>query len=382
MEKKFNIPLCRPAFDESEVRAVTDVLHSGWVAHGTKNKEFEKLLRDFLHVKGVVLVNSCASALEAALVCLDITGEILMPSFTMSASANAVVRAGATPVFCDVSWESGNIDPACLEENITPRTQAIMVVHFAGQPCDMDPILAIAKKYKLKVIEDSAECIGGLYHNAPAGSFGNVSCFSFWATKNITTGEGGAIASNDEAFIARVRAFIAHGIASQTHERHGFVRPWERDSIMAGVNYRMSDIAATIGVEQMKKIENLNTIRRKKSERLIRGLVGIQGIDLPSVPEGFVSAWQMFVIKINPTIRDEFVLKLREMGIGASVHFDPPVHTQTFYKKYASRKPLSITEKLAKSVVTLPMFPGLTDEEVDYMISCIKSVMSLLVDTP
>lgn len=365
--KKMNIPLCRPSFGREEEQAVTDVLRSGWVAHGPKNKEFEGLLRKFFNVKEAVLLNSCASALEASLVALGIKGEVLLPSFTMSATANAVIRAGATPVFCEVEWNTGNLDPQKIEKKINSRTEAIIPVHFAGQPCKMDEILKISKKYKLAVVEDSAECIGGTYKNKLAGTFGNAGCFSFWATKNITTGEGGAIISNDSSFIAKVRTYMSHGISVDTHAREKLLRPWARDSVMPGVNFRMSDLAAVIGVVQFKKLKLLNGLRKKHAEYLSQKFKGIPGIELPFIASGAKSVWQMYVIKVKPEIRDIVVRNLREKGIGASVHFDPPAHLNTFYKKNFPAKSLPVTEKLSKSVITLPLFPDIKNNELDYI---------------
>ncbi|OGZ97673.1 MAG: hypothetical protein A3D41_03205 [Candidatus Sungbacteria bacterium RIFCSPHIGHO2_02_FULL_41_12b] len=374
-----NIPLCRPSFDGSELEEVRGVLASGWVAHGPKNKEFEKLLADFFGVKEVILLNSCASALEAALVGLGIRGEVIIPSFTMSATANAVVRAGAAPVFCDVEWKTGNMDASLIEGLITKKTEVIMPVHFAGFPCDMDAIAAIAKKHNLYVIEDSAECIGGKWNGKFAGTFGSAGCFSFWATKNITTGEGGVIITNDHSFAERVRTFMSHGISRDTHERQKLERPWERDSVMAGVNYRMGDIPAAIGVAQMKKLSGLNAKRKKHAEYLNSSLNSLETeglIELPREFPGAESVWQMYVIKVKPEVRDGLVLKLRENGIGASVHFDPPVHLQTFYKKNFPVKSLPATEKLSKSVITLPLFPDLTESELDYIVGHVKLALA------
>lgn len=379
-EKNFiNIPLCRPSFDESETSAICEVLSSGWVAHGPKNKEFESLLRDFFNVGEVILLNSCASALEASLVSLGVQGEVIIPSFTMSATANAVVRAGATPVFCDVEWKTGNIDPSLTESLITKKTEAIIPVHFAGFSCDMERIMAIAHKHKLAVVEDSAECIGGKWNGKMAGTFGDAGCFSFWATKNITTGEGGAILTNDHAFAEKVRTFISHGISRDTHERQSVSRPWERDSVMAGVNYRMGDIPAAIGVVQMKKLADLNAKRQKHAEYLSSSLINLEAkgmIELPRESPGIESVWQMYIIKIKPELRDMTIALLRESGIGASVHFDPPVHLQTHYRVHYPTGPLPITERLAKSVITLPLFPGLTTKELDYMIEQVITILN------
>lgn len=370
------IPLCRPYLDEKELEAVKEVFESGWLAEGPKNEELEKMFADYIGVKRAVTSNSCASALFLVVKALDIKGEVILPSFTFAASANAVETAGATPVFVDIDYNTCNIDVIKTEEKITPKTEAIMPVHFAGQSSKMDEIMNLAERYNLKVIEDSAEAVGAEFDGKKTGSFG-IGCFSFFPTKNMTTGEGGMITTNDETLAEKIKTMASHGIPKSTLGREKDKKPWARSAIYAGYNFRMSNILAAIGVEQFKKLETMNELRREHAKYLNEGLKGVKQIDLPIEMAGCKHVYQMYTIKLKTGNRDEFVLKLREAGIGASVHFDPPVHLQHYYQNKYNYKTgdFPITEKVSESIVTLPMYPALTQKDLDFIIDTIKKIV-------
>lgn len=365
------IRLSIPSTGDEELRAIREVFDSGWLTEGPRNEEFEGRFAAYIGVKKAVTLNSGTSALFLALKSLDITGEVILPSFTFVASANAVVTAGARPVFADVIYETCNIDPADIEKRITKRTQAIMPVHFGGQPAAMDAIVRIAKKYSLYIIEDSAETIGGEYNGRKAGSFG-AGCFSFFPTKNMTTGEGGMFTTDDVELAQRLKTLAGHGIPKGTYRREGEKRPWAREAIAAGYNFRMSNILAAVGVVQLKKIDEMNNLRRHHASYLNERLIGLD-IDLPVEGAGCKHVYQIYTIKVRKK-RDEFVLGLREKGVAASVHFDPPVHTQPYYAKTfgGRRGDLPTTEKLAESIVTLPMYPAMKESDLDLIASAVK----------
>ncbi len=366
------IPLSKPYLDKKELKAIEKVLDSGWLAHGPKNQEFEEMFAKYTGTKYAVSMNSCASALFAVIKALNITKEIILPSFTFSASANAIVTAGAKPVFADIDYQTNNIDPEDIKRKITSKTQAIMPVHFAGQSCQMDQIMKIAKKHKLWVIEDSAEAIGGEFKDKRTGSF-SIGCFSFFPTKNLTTGEGGMVTTNDKKLIQKIKTLMGHGIPKMTDQRIKEKKPWHRSAIMPGYNFRMSNILAAIGVEQMKKINKMNSLRRKHAIYLNQKLKNIDSIGLPIEMPQTKHVYQMYTIKLKKGNRDELVKKLKQKGIEASVHFDPPVHLQSYYKQ---KNKLPITEKVSKSIITLPMFPQLTKKELNYMITTIKRLLN------
>ncbi len=373
------IPLCKIYTDNNEIRAIKEVLKSGWLAHGPKNKEFEKMFAEYIGVKHAITMNSCTSALQLAIEAQNITGEIIVPSFTFVASVNAIVVAGARPVFVDIKNDTCNIDASKIEKSISNNTQAVMVVHYGGQSCDMDPVLNIARKHKLIVIEDSAETIGGEYKGKKTGSFA-TGCFSFFPTKNITTGEGGILTTNDDKLAEKVSALMSHGILSTTLKREKQKKTWLRAATYAGYNYRMSDILAAIGVEQLKRIDRLNNRRRKHAAYLTKKLGEIPEIQTPVEKKFNKHVYQIYTVKVGENInRDQLVIRLRKAGIGASVHFDPPVHLQPFYKKagYTGEK-LPITEKMAKTIISLPMYPQLKIRELDYIADRVQRIIKEL----
>ena len=357
------IPLCKASIGINELNAVKEILldENPWLTHGPKNKEFEENFAKYIGVKYAVTVNSCASALLAAIEAYKLKGEIILPSFTHMASAHAIMKAGCKPIFVDINKNTFNIDSEKIREKINKNTVAIMPVHFGGQSCEMNEIMKIAEENNLKVIEDSAECIGGTFDNKKTGSFG-IGCFSFFPTKNLTTGEGGMITSNDDEFIERIKLLIAHGVVKDKE------RNWYRDSVIPAYNFRMSNLNAAIGVEQLKKLDLMNEKRREHADYYNKN-IKIKGIKLPIEYNKCKHVYQMYVIKVDKKIRDNLLNYLRENGIEASVHFDPPVHLQNYYKGNYN---LSVTEELCKRVITLPMFPDLSKNKLDYIIEKVE----------
>jgi len=369
------IPLCRVFFDQAEEESVLDALRSGWLAHGPYNKKLEQGIAGLVGAKHAISMNSCTSALYLAVLLNEIKGEVILPSFTFVASANAVVTAGATVCLADIDEATGNLDPAAVEAKITPRTEALMVVHWAGQPAQMDRLSEIARKHDLLLIEDSAETLNATFDGRQAGSFG-IGCFSFFPTKNITTGEGGLITTSDDAFAAKCRAFIGHGLVKDTHLRAEEARPWYRDARFAGYNFRLSNVLAAIGAAQVPKIGEI-TRRRQEAARLydraLAPLVARGLLATPAVHPRATHCYQMYTVQLQGSSsarRDEVVSALNAQGIGASVHFDPPVHQQTYYREYFASRPrhlaadLPRTDAVSGRVITLPMYPALTGDDV------------------
>ena len=373
------IPLCIPYTGQEEIDAVSEVIESGWYAHGPKNHEFEEGFADYLGIKHAFSMNSCTSALHLAVEGLGITGEVILPSFTFVASANAVITGGGRPVFADISYDTCNIDPDSIERMISADTEAIMPVHFGGQSADMTAIMGIAEKHHLQVIEDSAETIGGTHRGQLTGSFG-VGCFSFYPTKNLTTGEGGMLTTNDDELAHKVKALLAHGIDKSTYEREDAEKAWYRSASRVGYNFRMSNILAAIGVEQLKKLERMNLMRREVADRLTAELAEISEITPPVERAENKHVYQMYTIRLADSLdRDAFVRDLNARGIGASIHFFPPVHHMAPYRDGKFRQDaLPVTEKVIQEIVTLPMYPQMTEEELAFMIESIKSSLSEL----
>jgi perosamine synthetase len=362
------IPLCVPDLGEEELALVKEVLDSGWLAHGPYNKLFEAEFAKYIGVKHAVTLNSCTAALQLALQTQKITGEVIVPSFTFVASANAIITAGAKPVFVDIDYDTCNIDPSKIEAKITSRTQAIMPVHYAGQACRMDEIMDIAERRGLRVIEDSAETIGGTYKGKKTGNFG-IGCFSFYPTKNMTTGEGGVLTTDDDKIAELARTYRGHGISSSTFEREKKEQPWLRSASLPGYNFRLCDILAAIGVAQLRKLDDMNE-RRRQHAAYLNSKLQIEGIELPVELLECKHVYQMYTIKLADGIdRTAFLKFLRDKEIGASVHFDPPVHLQHYYRAGSfDTRELKVTEMVAKRIVTLPMYPTMTREQLDFMV--------------
>ncbi len=371
------IPLCKPSITDEEIKQVGEVLKSGWLAHGPKGEKFEEKFAEYVGVKEAVALNSCTSALELAIQVLDIKEEILVPSFTFVASANSVVTSGATPVFVDIDYDTCNINPEKVREAVTDKTEAVMPVHYAGQSCLMDEIMEIADENNLKVIEDSAETLGGTYKGKKTGTFGHLNCFSFYPTKNITTGEGGMITTNDSELAEELTVLKSHGISSSTYEREKKEKPWLRAAVEAGYNYRMCDVLAAIGLVQLEKIDELNKKRRDHAYFLNKHL-DFENIDTPVELEDCLHVYQMYTIKVNDLDRTQFVKKLREKDIGASVHFDPPVHKQPFYEDFENRGGLEVTEKISERIVSLPMYPDMEKEDLEKIVVAVEDTIKEL----
>ena len=349
-----------------------EVLESGWLAHGAKNKELEQQFCALTGAEFAIAMNSCTSALQLAIEARGITGEVVVPSFTFVASANAVVNGGARPLLVDIERESRCLDPEALAAAIGPRTEAVMVVHYGGQMADMDPIERLCEQHGLALIEDSAEAIGATYRGRPQGSFG-VGCFSFFPTKNATTGEGGMLTTSDPDLHRRARALIGHGLESTTLEREGAERPWRRVASIAGYNFRMSNLLAALGVEQMKRLEKMNAARRAIAARYLDELASEERLELPRVEDGRTHVWQMFTVLLPDADRTEFLRRLRSVGVGASVHFDPPVHLQPRYREAAiGAGGLSRTEFVAEHIATLPLYPTMSEDDVEHVIAAVR----------
>jgi len=371
------IPLCRPDISQSEINAVIDVLKSGWLTHGPKVEEFEKDFAQFIGVNHAVALNSATSALHLAIEAQNLKGEVIVPSFTFVASANAIIRAGCTPVFVDIEQDSRMIDPKAVESAITPKTVAIMPVHFAGRACAMAPILKIANKHHLAVIEDSAEAIGATDQGRYTGSFG-TGCFSFFPSKNLTCGEGGMLTTNDEALANRVRCFRGHGIPTSTKDRAKSAQPWKREAVVVGYNFRMADILAAIGIEQLKRLPHMNAQREAHANYFH------QHFDLPGIKRHLPSAnekhvYQMYTLILDPLLydRDKVILALHERKIMASVHFDPPIHLHPYYQDYLGKISLPVTENVSKSIITLPIYPQLTKADLDQIVEAFRSALEI-----
>jgi len=357
------IPINAPQIGEEEVEAVVNVLKSGILTHafgaGPMVKRFEEDFARFVEAKHAIAVNSGTAALHMAVVAAGVKrgDEVILPSFTFVATAETVVMAGAKPVFADINPETYNISPEVVEKALTKRTKAIIAVDLYGSPADLKPLREIADKHGLKVIEDAAQAHGAVYKGKPVGAYADITCWSFYASKNMTTGEGGMITTNDDEIAENLRLIRSHG------EKEKY------KSILLGHNYRMPEIEAAIGIVQLKKLPNFLAKRRKNAERLTAKLGDVKNLHLPREPEGCRNSWYLYTVKIKNAgraKRDSIVEKLRNEGIGAEVYYPWPIHLMPYYRKFG-KGCLPETEKASEQVLSLPVHPGVTAEQIDFI---------------
>lgn len=361
------VPLCKPSINKKEIKLVEESLQTPWLTHGPYNKKFEELFNKKFKTKYSIAMNSCTSALECAVKSLKIKGEIIIPSFTWVSTANAVLNCGSKPVFADIDYNTRNINLENIKKCISKKTIAIIVVHFAGLPCDLDKISKFCKKKKIRLIEDSAETLGAKVNGRFTGTHG-IGCFSFFPTKNITTTEGGMLTTSDKKIYNYTKKLIAHGIDKNIKRKF-----WHRIAVLPGHNFRMPNHLAAIGYSQLKRIEKFNLARNKIAKLYNSELSKTHiKINTPYVPKGFTHSYQMYTITVDVKVRDKLLYYLRKNKIEASAHFDPPLHLQKYLKKYYTKK-LPVTEKLSKEIITLPIFPDMTKNEVLYIVKVINN---------
>jgi len=377
--RKNFLPFSRPSIGKSEVKRVTTCLKSGWITTGALCREFEDKFIELTGSQHAVSVNSATAGMYIMLSALNIApgDEIITPSMTFASTVNMIALHGAKPVFVDIDYGTLNINPDLIEENITKKTRAIIPVHFAGTPTDMDKINNLAKKYNLAVIEDAAHALGTYYKGIHAGGFGHPAIFSFHPIKNITTGEGGMITLNDAEMEKKLRLLRFHGIERDAWKRYGKGGNPSYDIAVPGYKYNMPDVLAALGLAQMERWPGFNRKRSDLAGIYLERLEGISGIDLPQVPQyDHVHAWHLFVIKVSALNRDEFMNKLSDYNIGYGLHF-PPTHTLNYVKERYTENIslLPETERAAQKIISLPLFPDMREKDVQYVCKAIKEII-------
>ena len=378
--KPMKVPFHKPYLTYKEIIAVSKVLLSGQLTMGRKTLEFESLFSAYIENRYAVAVNSCTAALHCALRVLDIKegDEVIVPVNTFVATVAVVRHCGATPVFVDIKRDTHCIDPSKIIEKITEKTKAIIPVHFAGQPCDMDAILEIARSRKLYVIEDAAHALPAWYGNKKIGTLGDITCFSFYATKTLTTGEGGMLVTSRKEWAERAKVLRLHGIIRDTWALDSYSEKlnWKYDVIDLGYKYNTTDISSAIGVEQLKKLEILWRKRIGIATKYLMAFKDNDKLILYQKEPGCTSSWHLFPLRLNLEKlsfgRDEFITRLHEKGVYTSVHFIPLYRMEYFADNY-TKYPES--EWVFNRTVSLPIYPGMSQREINFVI---KSVLEVL----
>lgn len=359
---EIKIPIANPIIGEEEIEEVVKVLKTGFIAQGPKVAEFEEKFAEFVGAKYGIATSSGTTALHVALLACGIKegDEVITTPFSFAATGNSILYTGAKPVFVDIDPKTFNIDPNKIEDAITEKTKAIMPVQLYGQAADMDKINEIAKKHDLYVIEDAAQAHGSMYKDSKVGSIGDLACFSFYPTKNMTTSEGGMITTNDKELAEKSRIFRAHGETKRY------------EHAVLGYNFRMTDIAAAIGLAQLKKIDEFNQKRINNAEYLDENLKDVEEIITPKVLSGVKHVYHQYTIKIKTGNRDEWVNFLNENGIGTGIHYPIPIYKQELYINLGYDDNLEETENAASSVISLPIHPKINQEDLDTIIKVLK----------
>jgi UDP-4-amino-4,6-dideoxy-N-acetyl-beta-L-altrosamine transaminase len=374
------LPYGRQSVDEADIQSVVDVLRSDWLTTGPKVAEFEEMFAARVGAKFAVSFSSGTAALHGAAFAAELKpgDEAVTSPMTFAATANCVLYQGATPVFADVSGDTLNLDPDQFERRITPNTRAVFAVDYAGHPADMDAIRTIAAKRNLVVVEDASHALGASYRGQPVGSVADMTVFSFHPVKHITTGEGGMVTTDNSRFAETLRRFRNHGISSEARQRQSQGQ-WHYEMVLLGFNYRIPDILCALGMQQLKRLDSNLNRRRQIAVRYTAAFKGIQTVTTPIERPEVISAWHLYPIRVRSeglsVGRSEFFRAMRAENIGVNVHYIP-VHLHPYYRDRFGYKggEYPAAEEVYDRLVSLPMFHGMTDEDIEDVINAVTKV--------
>ncbi|MGK9162461.1 DegT/DnrJ/EryC1/StrS family aminotransferase [Bacillus subtilis] len=377
------LPYSLPLIGKEEIQEVTETLESGWLSKGPKVQQFEKEFAAFVGAKHAVAVNSCTAALFLALKAKGIGpgDEVITSPLTFSSTANTIIHTGATPVFADIDENTLNIDPVKLEAAVTPRTKAVVPVHFGGQSCDMDAILAVAQNHGLFVLEDAAHAVYTTYKQRMIGSIGDATAFSFYATKNLATGEGGMLTTDDEELADKIRVLSLHGMSKAAWNRYSSNGSWYYEVESPGYKMNMFDLQAALGLHQLKRLDDMQKRREEIAGRYQTAFQQIPGLITPFVHDDGRHAWHLYVLQIDEkkagVTRSEMITALKdEYNIGTSVHFIP-VHIHPYYQKQFGYKEADFPNAMNyyKRTLSLPLYPSMSDDDVHDVIEAVRDIV-------
>ena len=370
------IPYGKQTIEQDDIQAVVDVLQSDFLTTGPKIAEFEQTVADYVGAKYAVAISNGTSALHAACFAAGIGpgDEVITTPLTFAASANCVLYCGGTPVFADVDPKTYNIDPEDIRRKITDRTKAIIAVHLAGQPCDMDAIYSIAREHGLIVIEDGAHALGSVYKGKKVGSMSDMTTFSFHPVKPITTGEGGMIVTDNEDFYKKMILFRSHGITRDDSMMTRNDGPWFYQQFDLGYNYRITDIQCALGCSQMKKLDRFLARRKEIVARYNEAFADCDNIITPYQLLDTESGWHLYIVQVKNCDRRQVFEAMREKEIGVNVHYIP-VYMHPYYQEHGYENVhCANAEEIYSHIISLPLYPGLTSEQQDYVIDTLKSL--------
>jgi perosamine synthetase len=376
------VPFYRPDIGEEEIAAVVDTLRSGWLTVGPRTQEFEEEFARAVGAPHAVAVSSCTAALHLALDALDLEpgDEVITSTLTFAATGATIVHSGARPVLVDCTRDTLNIDPADVARKVTPRTRAVVPVHFAGQPAAMDEVLEVAQMHRLKVVEDAAHALPARYRGRAVGTIGDVTAFSFYATKNLTTGEGGMLTVTDATVADRLRSRRLHGMSRDAWRRYSAQGSWRYDVSYPGFKYNMTDLAASMGLVQLRRLPALHRRRQEivaLYDELLRDRPELEPL---TVTPDVTHAWHLYVIRIRPELlrinRDALIELLKAEGIGTGVHFIP-LHLHSFYRDAFGYRAedFPVASAAAETILSLPLFTLMSDDDARYVATTVRRLL-------
>jgi dTDP-4-amino-4,6-dideoxygalactose transaminase len=377
------IPFHIPSIGEEEIAELVDTLRNGWLTTGPKTKQFEKDFAAFVGVKHAVAVNSGTSGLHLALEAVGVRAgdEVIIPTYTFTATGEVVTYLGARPVLADVRRDTFNLDVATIEPLVTPRTKAIIPVHVAGQMCDMDPILELARRHDLRVVDDAAHTLPAMYKGRSVGTMGDASMFSFYATKTIATGEGGMVTTDRDDLASRMRLMSLHGLSGDAWNRYSDKGSWYYEVLEFGFKYNMTDIAAALGIHQLRRVDGLWKKRRDIATAYNAAFGALDTCVTPPLSEHTTHSWHLYILQLRlETLRKdraEILRILGERGVRTSVHFIPlhlhPVYQRTFGYTVGM---FPVSEEIFAGTVSLPIYPDMKEEDVAYVIDTVRGTLA------
>jgi len=375
------VPFFRHSFTQRDLKEVSDTIKSGWLTTGKKTIRFEQNIAEYTGAPYTVALSSCTAALHLLLRAVGIGpgDEVITTPYTFASTSEAILYNGARPVYCDVNYDTLNIDPEEAAKKITIKTKALLPVHIAGLPLDMSGFLKLARDHKIKLFDDAAHALGAEFKGCKIGSLGDGSTFSFYAIKNLSTGEGGMVATRHKKLADKVRLLSLHAMSKGAWNRYDKGGSWRYDLLDLGFKYNMSDLHASLGLSQFERFEKFQEKRRRAAERYLKNLSHLDAIKLPAQCENGRHAWHIFIIRPRPRMlnitRDEFIVKLGENRIGTSVHFIP-LFLQKYYRnalKLSSRD-YPRAARAFREVITIPLYPSIKPAEIDYVCEVIEKI--------
>lgn len=376
------IPYNLPDITQAEIDEVVDTLRSGWIAKGPRTLKFEKEFAEYLGAKHAIAVNSCTAALHVSLLTQNIGpgDEVITTPMTFASTASTILHCSAKPVFADIDYRTGCIDPEEIAKKITPHTKAIVPVHYSGQVCDLDRIYELADEHNLYVSEDAAHALWSRYKGRLIGNkLRGAASYSFYATKNLATGDGGMLVTDRDDIAERARILVGQGMSHNAWNRYAKGGSWKYDIVEPGYKYNMFDIQAALGLVQLSRMEEMQTCRLAIAARYQEEFGKIDAVEPPFVPEFTTHCWHLYVLRIVPELltidRDQFIVELNERNVGTSVHFIP-THTMTAYQKLGWKEgDFPMAEKHFNRIISLPLYPTMTDEQVQYVIDAVRDIV-------